>query len=74
MQSYLAITCKIVRTIFLVGPGFEPLALHTIYFVGPGFEPLPMQYYLFVGLGFGSLALIAHFRPGVNLAYITCPH
>ena len=63
------IVCTIVRTIFSIGPGFEPLALHTIFFVGQGIEPLPLQHNLFVGPGFGSLALIACFRPGVSLAY-----
>ena len=57
----LAITCIIVQMIFLIGPGFKPLALHRIYFVGPGFETLPMQHDLFVGPGFNSLALIACF-------------
>ncbi len=50
----LAITCTIVRTIFSIGPGFKPLALHMIYFVGPGFDPLPVQHDLFVGPGFKS--------------------
>ncbi len=39
-RLYLAIACTIIRTIFLVGPGFEPLALHAIFFVGPGFDSL----------------------------------
>ena len=52
----LAIVCMIVGTIFLVGPGFEPLALHTIYFVGPGFDSLTLQHDLFVGPGFDSQA------------------
>ena len=34
----------IVRMIFLVGPGFEPLALHMIFFVGPGFDSLTLQH------------------------------
>ena len=52
--SYFAIACTIVRTIFLVGPGFEPLALHGIFFVGPGFDSLALQHDLFVGPGFDS--------------------
>ena len=68
-RSHLAIACPIVRTIFLVGPGFEPLALHAIFFVGPGFDSLTLQHDLFVGPGFDSLAMIACFRPGVSLAY-----
>ncbi len=40
-------------------------------FMGPGFESLPMQHDLFVGPGFDSQALIAQFRPGVSLAYVT---
>ena len=55
----LEIVCTIIQTIFLVHPGFEPLALHMIIFVGLGFEALPMQHNLFVGPGFDSLALIA---------------
>ena len=53
-RSYLVIACTIVRTIFLVGPGFEPLVLHVILFVGPGFESLTLQHDLFVGPGFDS--------------------
>ena len=53
-RSYLAIACTIVRTNFLVGPGFEPLALHAIFFVGPGFDSLTLQHDLFVGPGFDS--------------------
>ena len=33
-RSHLAIACTIARTIFLIGPGFEPLALHLIDFYG----------------------------------------
>ncbi len=51
----------IVQTIFLVGPGFEPLALHTIFFVGPGFDSLTLQHDLFVGPGFDSLVRTARF-------------
>ena len=66
--------CTNVRTIFLVSPGFEPLALQHNLSVGTGFEPLPLQHDLFVGPGFNSLALIACFWPVVALAYITHPH
>ncbi len=70
-RSYLAIACTIVRTIFLVGPGSEPLALHTIFFVGPGFDSLTLQHDLLVSPGFDSLALITCFRPVVSVAYIS---
>ncbi len=33
-RSHLAIACTIAQTIFLIGPGFEPLALHVIDFYG----------------------------------------
>ena len=33
-RSHLAIACTIARTIFSIGPGFEPLALHVIDFYG----------------------------------------
>ena len=49
----LAIACTIVRMIFLVGPGFEPLPVQHDYFVGPGFS---------------SLALIFCFRPRIHRA------
>ncbi len=48
------IMCMIVRTIFLVGPGFEPLASHAIFFVGPRFDSLTLQHDLFVSPGFNS--------------------
>ncbi len=47
--NVLAIAYTIARVIILIGPGFEPLALHTIYFVGPGFDSLTLQHDLFVG-------------------------
>ena len=56
--------------IFLVGPGFEPLALQHDLSLGTRFEPLPLQHDLFVCAGFDSLALIAIFRPVVSLAYV----
>ena len=40
----LAIACTIAIAIILVGPGFEPLALHTILLVGPGFDSLTLQH------------------------------
>ena len=61
-RLHLAIACPIVRTIFLVGPGFEPLALHMIFFVGPGFDSLTLQHDLFVGPGFDSRTLITCFQ------------
>ena len=73
-RSYLAIACTIVRTIFLVGPGFEPLALHAIFFVGPGFDSLTLQHDLFVGPGFDSRTRSPVFRPVVSVAYVTRPH
>ncbi len=73
-RSYSAIACMIVRTIFLVGPGFEPLALHMIFFLGPGFDSLTLQHDLFVGPGFDSQNRSPVFRPVVFVAYVTCPH
>ena len=73
-RSYLAIACTIVRTIFLVGPGFEPLALHAIFFVGPGFDSLALQHDLFVGPGFDSRTRSSVFGPVVSVAYVTRPH
>ena len=73
-RSYLAISCTIIRTIFLVGPGFEPLALHAIFFVGPGFDSLTLQHDLFVGPGFDSRTRSPVFRPIVSVAYVTRPH
>ena len=63
--------CMIVRAIFLVGPGFEPLALQHNLSVGTGFEPLPLQHDLFVGPGFNSLTLIACFRSILSLADVS---
>ena len=71
---YLAIACTIVRTIFLVGPGFKHLALHAIFFVGPGFDSLTLQHDLFVGPGFNSRSRSPVFRPVVSVAYVTRPH
>ena len=53
-QLYLAIACMIIQTIFLVSPGFEPLALQAIFFVGPGFNSLTLQHDVFVVPGFDS--------------------
>ena len=42
VQSHLAIACTIKQTIFLVGLGFEPLAMDAIYFCGSrGLNPCP---------------------------------
>ena len=45
---------RLYKQSFLVGPGFEPLALHAIFFVGPGFDSMALQHDLFVGPGFDS--------------------
>ncbi len=55
---------------FLVGPGFEPLALHAIFFVGPGFDSLTLQHNLFVDPGFDSRTRSPVFRPVVSVAYV----
>ncbi len=60
----------IAQMIFLVGPGFKPLALHMIFFVGPGFDSLTLQHDLFVGTGFDSRTRSLVYRPVVSGTYV----
>ena len=63
-----------LHAIFFVGPGFDSLTLHMIFFVGPGFDSLTLQHDLFVGPGFDSRTRSPVFRPVVSVAYVTRPH
>ena len=69
-----AIMCRIICTIFLVGPGFEPLALqHNLLWV-QGWSPCTCCiFYLLWVKGSIPWLWLPVFRPILSLAYVTRP-